>query len=612
MALLSATPALADDAPLLVPRDEAELRQRLEGILHEHHVAGLGVVINDRAGLRWTAGIGKANVRTGADATPDTLFRVGSISKMWVALAALKLASEGKLSLDATVRSLAPDVAFENPWEATDPVRFVHLLEHTTGWDDLGFRDWASNDPKPLTLKEGLDFHPRTRSSRWRPGTRYSYSNAGPAVAAYILEKITGKTFEDHVAEAFFKPLDMPTASFLLTPETGSRLSRLYRDDGTTEYPYLHFIARPSGSLNASPREMSHFLGFLLARGSVGEARILPAAALDRMETPTTYLGAQAGLKTGYGLNDFTTTEEGGFVWHGHNGGLDGARADLAYLPDAGVGFFFAMNGDDHAAFKETSQLLRAYVSRDLPKPALPPAASTGPELSLYAGWYEYVSPRDEWQRFVSRLYVMAHVRASEGGLAVWSFFGPGCGEYVAVTPTLFRRPKDPVATLALVPLGAEARMIQTDKLTWRAIPTWMAWTQIATMALTLVLMLSVPLLALVWVPRKLAGRLKGVKHLGARILHLGAVGAVVVAVALFVRGEDADLGLRTPLSMGLTACTVLFALCSFGSLAAIARAPRREVHPVAYVHTWLTSAVLSVMAVYLTYWGFIGIRTWV
>ena len=275
------------------------------------------------------------------------------------------------------------------------------------------------------------------------------------------------------------------------------------------------------------------------------------------------------------------------------------------------MGFFFAINGDDGAAFKAASKLLRAYVSRDVPRPALPPTVPAGPGAAAYSGWYEYVSPRDEWQRFVARLYVMAHVQASDGGLVVWSFLRPLSGEYLAVTPTLFRRAKDPVATLALVSPGAEGRMIQTDKVTWRAIPTWMAWIQIGMTGLWFALMASVALFALVWVPRKAFGRLKGVKHLGARGLHLAAVGSVVGAAVLFARGEDPDLGLRTPLSMGLCACTVLFALCSFGSLGAIARAPRREVHPVAYVHTWLTSAVLSVVTVYLIYWGFIGIRTW-
>ena len=147
--------------------------------------------------------------------TPDTLFRIGSISKGFAALSILKLVEQGKLTLNDTVRSLVPEIQFQNPWEATDPVRVVHLLEHTTGFDDMALKDYANNDPKPLTLKEGLDFNPATRVSRWRPGSRYAYCNSGPPIAAYIVEKITGQRFEDYVEENFFRPLHMDSASYL-------------------------------------------------------------------------------------------------------------------------------------------------------------------------------------------------------------------------------------------------------------------------------------------------------------------------------------------------------------------------------------------------------------
>ncbi len=121
---------------------------------------------------------------SGRDATGDTLFRIGSISKMFVSLSVLMLQEQGQLALDDLVRSRIPDVAFENPWEQTDPVRIVHLLEHTTGFDDLTFREYAHG--RLVTLKEGLDYEPRSRKSRWRPGTRFSYCNSGPPMAAYI------------------------------------------------------------------------------------------------------------------------------------------------------------------------------------------------------------------------------------------------------------------------------------------------------------------------------------------------------------------------------------------------------------------------------------------
>jgi CubicO group peptidase (beta-lactamase class C family) len=216
MVLLLACPALAADAdsPILPARDLTELQERLSGILKEANTPGMGVVIANRDGIVWSAGIGLADVAAGKPATSTTLFRIASVSKTFVALAVLKLVEEGKLSLDAPVKGLVPEVAFANPWEATDPVRVAHLLEHTTGWDDIHPKEFAHSDPKPMTLAQGLAIGPESRTSRWRPGTRFSYSNAGPAVAAAIVEKLTGKRFEDYVKETFFDPLGMSTADY--------------------------------------------------------------------------------------------------------------------------------------------------------------------------------------------------------------------------------------------------------------------------------------------------------------------------------------------------------------------------------------------------------------
>src|SRR4051812_2483075 len=159
------------DGPFVPAKDSAELQARLGRILKDNGVPGMVAAIADRDGIVWTAGIGLADVAARTPATPDTLFRVASISKTFVALSVLKLREEGRLDLNDPVKKLVPDVAFTNRWEATDPVRVVHLLEHTTGWDDVHPKEMAHDDPRPVTLVEGLAVDPESRTSRWRPGT---------------------------------------------------------------------------------------------------------------------------------------------------------------------------------------------------------------------------------------------------------------------------------------------------------------------------------------------------------------------------------------------------------------------------------------------------------
>ena len=171
-------PALAADRKS-EPKSIPELQAAIEAVLKETKTPGAAVAIVSRDKAEWMAGIGKANVAANKPVTADTLFRIGSVSKSFAALAALRLQEEGKLKLADTVRQWVPEVAFTNPWGATDPVRLVHLMEHTTGFDDIHLREYAHNEPTPIALKDALAFGAPSRVCRWRPGSRMAYCNSG-------------------------------------------------------------------------------------------------------------------------------------------------------------------------------------------------------------------------------------------------------------------------------------------------------------------------------------------------------------------------------------------------------------------------------------------------
>lgn len=263
--------ASAEDAPKkdekVIPQTLAELEAEILKVMEKTKTPGLAVTLVSREGELWTAGLGLADVAIKRAATAETPFRIGSITKSLVSLAALMLIEEGKLALNDRLASRAPEVWFDNPWEETDPVRLVHLLEHTAGFDDIRLREYALLDPD-IPLKEALDYYPVSRVSRWRPGTRFSYCNSGPSIVAYVIAKITGLTFEDFVAERLFQPLGMETATFFLDPTTERTMTTLYRPDGVTPYPYEHISMRPSGSVNASAKDMARYLSLYLGRGT--------------------------------------------------------------------------------------------------------------------------------------------------------------------------------------------------------------------------------------------------------------------------------------------------------------------------------------------------------
>jgi CubicO group peptidase (beta-lactamase class C family) len=605
--------ASADPVRDAVPRTTGELAERLRSVLAETRTPGLGVALVSRDGVLFEAGLGRADVAGGREATAETLFRIGSVSKTFVALAVLMLVEEGRLSLDAPVRTLVPEVAFGNPWEAEEPVRVVHLLEHTAGFDDLSLREYALNDPG-IPLRDALAFNPAPRVSRWRPGTRMSYCNAGPAIAAFVVEKLTGRPFEAFVGERIFAPLGMTTASYFKDPATDGLRATLYRADGTTPYPYWHIGVRPSGAINASVAEMARLVRLLLGRGTFEGRRLLSPESVDRMEWPATTWAAKAGRMAGYGLGNHATLERG-FAFHGHDGGVEGGLAKLEYLADEGLGFFLVTNGGSGKALRDAAALVRNHLTRDLPRPSLPPARPVSPDMQgTWSGFYRLDNPRQEVSRFALRLLGIARVRLTAERLATKGLFEKTPEEYVPVTDRLFRKADSPVPSLALLDTP-EGRVIQDGTSNLVAVSAWRVFAELALAMASLALLLSAPLFALVWLPRRLLRGPAAFPYAGARAWPLASALALFAAAALFAFGL-ADpfrrLGHPTAWSIGYVLASVAFAVTAAVGAVAASRAPVAAQNRWAAWHSRLVAAAAVLAAGYLAWFGLVGLRTWV
>ena len=596
-----------------------ELRQQLDRILKDSKVPGVSVAIVRRAGPEWVGAVGLADVATNQPATADTLFRIGSTSKAFASLSILKLANDGKLTLDTPVHQLVPDVTFQNRWESTDPVRVVNLLEHTTGWDDMSFREYASNDPN-IPLGEAFKYDGKGRTSRWRPGTRMAYCNTGPAVAAYIVEKVTGQKFEDYVQQNFFTPIGMNTATYF-HPQPGAPMTTLYHPDGKTPYRYWNVLYRPAGSINASAKDMAAYLGFYLGRGTVNGHEVMPAAAVERMESPTSTWAAKAGLKAGYGLSNYWTVSDG-FVYHGHNGGVEGGLTNLSYMPDLGVGYFYSINAGNRDAFDKVDKAVRGSLTRDLQKPALPPPAALAAGAGDYAGWYEPDSPRVELLHFLERLLGLGRIAFADGKMT----FKPVVGKahlLIPVSGTQFRvipdpekkESPDPVATVALLPPNPEGRFIQIGIMTtFKQVPAWFACSEILLTAFVGLMMLTVLVYAPFWLLGGLSAKRRRPAERAMRLLPLLAVLCFLGTLVVFAVSNDdllTRMGVLSVWSGAIWLLTVGFGIASLAAALSIWRAPRDQVRRGVLLYSELVTLALLIAAVYLLYWGIIGLRTW-
>lgn len=603
--LLAATSASIAKAPENRPPPSiTELLSELETIVKKHGMPGLSVAVVRHNQVELATGIGLADVATGRPATADTLFRVGSVSKNFVALAIMQLANEGKLDLMDPVRQWLPDVWFDNRWEATDPVRIVDLLEHTTGWDDIHFKDYAKSS-KGMDLRQELEFAKDSRVSRWRPGTRFAYCNTGPVVAALIVERVSGLRFETYAQSHLFAPIGMTTATFLQPDPL--KVTTLYHEDGKSPFPYADTIYKEQGALNASAKDMAAYLMFYLQRGG----NVITSATITRIETPTRGFGAREGLLIGYGLYNYGTPNDG-LVYRGHSGAINGATSNFAYLAGKGAGYFFSTNSENRSAKRAVEKTLRDYVSAGLARPTLPAKANLPADAANYVGWYEPASPRVQRDYFIERLAFLSKLDLTSDGVRLRSLALEELNLVPAGGRTL-RNASDSVATSTLVAPNSDGQFVVMEGITMQRIPTWLAYVQIGLIAWMLLAFLAVLIYSPCWVIACLIKR-RPQQDIALKLLPmLAGTCLLIFSFTWWLVEEDMleQLSQLTPYSAVLWLSTVAFALLSLWCGHAFWTRRKAPLGRAFRTYAALTTSALLISTAYAAYWGVIGWRSW-
>jgi hypothetical protein len=361
---------------------------------------------------------------------------------------------------------------------------------------------------------------------------------------------------------------------------------------------------------------MAAYVQFYLNRGAVGRVQVAPAADIERMEFPSRTWEAQQGLKAGYGLSNYTSVLDG-FVYHGHDGGVNGGITDMAYLPEAGVGYFYSINSANGDAFSKIGSAIRAYVTRSLQRPPVPAVAALPVDAAYYAGWYEPASPRNEVSHFMERLLGLQRVRFAGGNMLVSSPssidqpFVPVGGEQFRYLPR--KDHPEPIATVALIAPNAEGRFIFAGG-TLRRIPTWLAYIEIFLVAWFVLAFFAVLIYAPFWIFGGLIKSRRRPDERAMRLWPLVAVLSLLGFVGFFLASSDdmiARLGQMTFYSLGLFLTTLMFAAASIASVIALWDARK---HPIRRLVRWFSICVTSallVATIYFAWWGVICIRTW-
>ena len=619
-AAASATPQ-AEQKKEELPRPQTleELKKAMQDVVEKNHVTGAGVALVSNAQLLWCGGIGKADLAANRDIACDTEFRVGSISKTFVALALLKLEEGGRINLYARLQDVAPEIPMKNPWGNTNPVRIVNLLEHSAGFDDMEFAEiYNRHDRADYPLRDVFNRFHEPENVRWPAGTRFAYSNPGYGIAGYVIEKVTGQPFDAYIQQNILVPLEITVGDFRLTDANRAALAQGHEGNPPRPIPYKNIYLRPAGDLKASPGELAKLVQFFLRRGKAGDVQLVKPESIARMEYPETLSAAKHGLRLGYGLANYTESE-GGVISHGHDGGIDGFISSYRYMPEQNWGYVVLLNSTvSGKALEDLNHLAIDFLSKDFPKPQQPAISLTAKELKNFSGYYAPRAPRYQLLAFMEQLTGGTWIRVADGKLVCSTIFAKGHEPLLPVGRNLFRGEKEPEATAVFFP-DANGRMIYVrsgengEPYGERVFPIWF-FTRLLLLTASAVVMASALPYALFWgfwlLLARFTGKIKRMKHVRVRAVPLFAVLCVVVVVFAFSKATN-EIGVFNFWSFLIFVGTIAFLLLSLAGLALAVSLPRKEIHNWARIHSLLVSLACCIVLLFFSAWHLIGLRLW-
>jgi CubicO group peptidase (beta-lactamase class C family) len=591
------------------PKSLDEFKAAVQKVLDDTRVPGAGIALVRLDGVEWAGGMGYADRDARTPVTADTHFRAGSISKIFIAAALVQLYEDGEIDLNTSIAELAPEVDIDNAWQIEEPVRLIHVLEHTAGFDDMHFNEMYNvSHPADLPLQDVLRLNPASRVVRWKPGTRMSYSNPGYGVAGYVIEKVTGQKFEDRIAEEIFKPTGMTSSSFRLTDADHPLLAKGYEFHGGPPVPYSQIYLRPAGNLHTTPADLGKFVHLLLNWGETPDDLVIDPEYLSNMEHPRTTLASRAGLHSGYGTGLFHFFVEG-FPMLGHNGGIEGFTSQLAYSTSRDVGYVVLLNSRGaREAMERISGLAVRYLKADVEPPPKPEAQVADSVLRGYEGYYHPASPRNQAFAFIEWLLGGYTVSANGPRLQVTPVFGKEAA-LIPVSENLFRLEADPEPTRVFATDEA-GTMVLTGGPVYaqrqsRARLESVRWPVLASIGLVLTpVVMMIP-----WILHARRAAPRGFWWLKFCLL-LCSVGLLLPVIG-YTSASGTDLGTRNMWTAMIFAGTILFPAAAITAFLFTVDAIMSAAGKWLRAYALLVSSAALIVAAYLSAWGMLAFRPW-
>jgi CubicO group peptidase (beta-lactamase class C family) len=304
----------------------------------KQNVTGLSIALVDDQKIIWAKGFGYADKSAGIAVTPETTFRVGSISKLFTDTAVMQLAEQGKLDIDKPIQTYLPSFSIHSRFPNAGPITARNLMTHHSGLPGDVINGMWVNKPEPFSrlvdqIKDDYVAYP--------PNFIFSYSNLGITLLGDAVQKVSGEDFSSYLNQSLLQPIGMTHSSFSATVDA-PLMSKGYRNGDEAIEPPLRDI--PAGGLNSNVLDLSRFMQMVFSEGqSNGRTIIQPATLAEMLRPQNENVALDQDFRIGLGWAFGRQIKNAGIVV-GHNGATLLHRSQLLVVPQYKLGVVVLAN----------------------------------------------------------------------------------------------------------------------------------------------------------------------------------------------------------------------------------------------------------------------------
>jgi len=358
--------SFAQDYNALQPRTKTVIDSTYNALMLKNKIQGASLAIVRDGEIIYSTGYGFADAANNIAADDKTIFRVGSITKSFTALALLQLREKGLVQLDAPVKNYLPELTIGSRFGDNNEIVVRDMLTHTSGLPCDVTNGFFCDAPPDINwlikeLNKQTTIYPRNYS--------FAYSNVAYGLLGEIIARAEQTSYNDYVKQHLFAPLDM-TSSFIEWDETlGKRFAKGYIDGKESKDPLIRDQA--AGLIHSTAIDMAHYVQLYLNNGAFNGQQIVDSALLQEMEqnhVKDVYLNE--GASYGYALFSRrykvrTDSDSSIVTVIGHGGDTYLHHADFVFIPELNIGAVMLTNSERGPYMNSAAQLLEIYLREE-------------------------------------------------------------------------------------------------------------------------------------------------------------------------------------------------------------------------------------------------------